>query len=192
MDLSNLLSTLTSADSLNAISKTSGAKPSQVSALLTTALPVLLKGMQTNASSEKGASALASALDQHASSNVSNIGSFLSNIDLGDGAKIIGHILGGNNTQVQTGLAKKSGLTSSQVGSILSSVAPLLLSLIGSKKQSSNTGLSGLGGLLGGLLGSQKSSSSLDSILSSALADKDGDGKPDILGGLGGLLGGFK
>ncbi|MDR1814471.1 MAG: DUF937 domain-containing protein [Tannerella sp.] len=188
MDLSSLLSTVISPDSINAISKNSGAKPSQVSDLLSKAVPLLLKGMQQNASTEHGASSLAQALDQHAASNTSNIGSYLSNIDLSDGAKILGHIFGGNNSKVQSGLAQKTGLSAGQVGSILSSVAPLLLSLVGSKKQSSNTGLGGLGGLLGGLLGSQ-SSGGLDSLLSSALADKDGDGKPDILGKVGGLFG---
>jgi hypothetical protein len=185
MDLSSLLSTVISSDSVSAISKTSGAKPSQVSDLLSKAIPVLVKGMQQNASTEQGASSLASALAQHAGSNISNLGSYLGGIDLKDGSKIIGHILGGSSGQVQSGLAQKTGLTSSQVGSILSSVAPLLLSLIG-KKQSTSGG--GIGSLLGSLLGSQ-SGGGLNDVLSSALADKDGDGKPDVLGKLGGLLG---
>jgi hypothetical protein len=189
MDLTSLLSTVISSESVKALSKSSGAQPSQVTSLLTQAVPLLLKGMQQNASTSKGASALAGALDQHAGNSVSNIGSFLSNVDLGDGAKIIGHILGGSNSQVETGLAKKTGLSSSQVGSILSSVAPLLLSLIGSKKQSSSVSSSGLGGMLGSLLGAKQSSGGLGDLLGVALADNDGDGKPDLLGKVGGLLG---
>jgi len=188
MDLSSLLSSLTGSESVNAISKNSGAQPSQVSSVLSKAIPVLLKGMQENASSQQGASALAKALDQHAGNSISNVSSFLGNVDLSDGAKILSHILGSKNSQLQNGLAQKSGLTSSQVGSILASVAPLLMSYLGSRKQSTNTGSSGLGSLLGGLLGGQNNTG-LNDLLVGALADNDGDGKPDILGKLGGFLG---
>ncbi|MDR1724141.1 MAG: DUF937 domain-containing protein [Tannerella sp.] len=198
MDISSLLSTFANSDSVAALSRNTGAKPNQVKELLSKALPILMSGMQQNASTTGGAASLAKALDYHAERDTSDIGSFLSNVDVADGAKILGHILGGRNTAVQTGLAQKVGLSSSQVGSILSSVAPLLLSFLGNKKQSSNIGSGGLGGLLGSLLGGSSGGSGLggaiaggglDSVISSALADNDGDGTPDLLQKVGGIFG---
>jgi len=189
MDLTNLLSTLTSTASVSAISKSSGAKPSQVSEIIQKAVPVLVNGMAQNASTTAGAKSLAKALDDHSKNDISNVSSFLGGLDLGDGAKILGHILGGQSSTLQSGLAKKTGLSSSQVGGILASVAPMVLSYLGSKKQATNTGSSGLGGLLGSMLGGSSSSGGLSSVISAALADKDGDGTPDLLGSVGGLFG---
>ncbi|MDH6306827.1 hypothetical protein M2459_002157 [Parabacteroides sp. PF5-5] len=187
MDISDLLSVFTSSDSVTSLSKSTGAQPSQVSALIQSAIPILMKGMQQNAASESGAASLAKALDAHAGSNTSNIGSLLKNIDVADGAKILGHILGGKNSQVQSGLAQKTGLSSSQTTAILASVAPMLLSVLGGQKNKANVGSGGLGSMLTSLIGG--SGGGLDDVISVALADKDGDGTPDVLQKLGGLFG---
>ena len=49
-------------------------------------------------------------------------------------------------------MAISNFLQSSQVGNILSAIAPMLLGLLGQGQKKSNTGAGGLGGLLGGLL----------------------------------------
>lgn len=187
MDIAKLLSVFSNSDSVAALSQHSGVDSSQVSDLLAKAIPILMKGMQQNASTEAGANSLAKALDDHAGSDVSNAGAFLKNMDLSEGSKILGHILGNKKEDVQTGLAQKTGLSSSQVGSILASVAPMLLSVLGGQKQSANVGSNGIGSMLSSLLGG--SDGGLDDMISSALADKDGDGKPDLLDKVGGLFG---
>lgn len=188
MDIGNLLSVFTNTESVNALSNNSGAEPGQVSDLLQKALPILMKGMQQNAASETGASSLAKAMDDHAGDDISNIGSFLKNIDPNDGVKILGHILGNKNTAVQTGLAQKTGLSSSQTSSILSAVAPILLSVLGGEKRQSNVSNNGIGSMLSSLIGGN-SGGDLDGMISAALADNDGDGKPDLLQKLGGMFG---
>lgn len=188
MNITDLLSVLTNSDSVSSLSKTTGASSSQVSDLLQKAVPILMKGMEQNAASSEGAGSLAKALDDHANDNISDIGSFLKNIDLNDGAKILGHVLGNKNNTVQEGLANKVGLSTSQTSSILASVAPVILSMLGSQKKQQNVSSGGLGGLLGSVLGGG-SNSTLNDVISFALTDKDGDGTPDLLESLGGLFG---
>ena len=69
-------------------------------------------------------------------------------------------------------LSKKSGLSNSQVTSILTLLAPLLLTMIGNNKKDDDDDGSSLGGLLGGLLGSSSSNSSAG-LLGSLLSGDD-------------------
>ena len=187
MDLTNILGALTGNDAIGAISKNLNLDSKQVSSVITNALPSLLGAMQKNASTESGANALAKALSDHAG-NAGNILSNLAGADLTDGNKILSHIFGGNLSSVIGAISKKCGVASNAVGSILASIAPSLLALLGKGQQSSSTNAAGLAGMLGMVLGGS-SNSGLGSILGAAMQDKDGDGKPDILGGLGSLFG---
>ena len=182
MDLTNILGALTGNDAVGAISENLKIDSKQVSSVITAALPSLLGAMQKNASTESGAASLAKALGDHAASN-------LKTNDLTDGNKILSHIFGGNLSNVLGGISKSTGTSTNQVSGILASIAPMLLSILGKNQQSSNTGAAGLAGMLGSILGGSSSNSGLGSILGAAMSDKDGDGKPDILGGLGSIFG---
>ena len=191
MDLTNILGALTGNDAVGAISENLKIDSKQVSSVITNALPTLLGAMQKNASTEGGAASLAKALGDHAS-NAGNIINNLKGSDLTDGNKILSHIFGGNLSSVIGGISKSSGVSSNGVSNILASIAPSLLALLGKGQQGSGTNAAGLAGMLGMILGGSQSSSNaggLGSILGAAMQDKDGDGKPDILGGLGSLLG---
>ena len=186
MDLTNILGALTGNDAIGTIAEKFNLDSNQVSSVITNALPSIMGAMQQNASTEGGAAALAKALGDHAG-NAGNIISNLKGADLTDGSKILSHIFGGNLSNVLGGISQKTGVASNSVSNILSSIAPSLLALLG--KQNGNSGTAGLAGLLGGLLGGGQQSGGLGSILGAAMKDKDGDGKPDILGGLGSLFG---
>lgn len=194
MDLAKMLTdTLLGSSSVNTLSKSSGANKDQVKQVLAGALPTLVQSMQKNASSKSGEESLAKALSEHAKDDTSNVSAFLKNVDLEDGAKILGHILGDNKNKVESGVAKESGLTSSQTSTILASAAPLLLSVLGQQKEDEDkkdTGglLSVLGSaLLGGgdSNGSDGLGDALIDGLGSLLAGDDGKKK----GGSGGVLG---
>ena len=88
LDVSSLLGML-SGDGVSALGKSADAKKSQVSSVLDSALPLLLTGMKNNASTKAGASSLNKALKDHAKDDTSDIGSFLQNVDLSDGGKIL-------------------------------------------------------------------------------------------------------
>ncbi|MDD3289782.1 MAG: DUF937 domain-containing protein, partial [Eubacteriales bacterium] len=76
MDLLTLLREgIASEDSLKTMSKKSHASTDQVSAVLMSAIPALMAGMQKNSESEEGAFQLDKALDDHAQTDVSDINS---------------------------------------------------------------------------------------------------------------------
>ena len=176
MDLTNILGALTGNDAVNAISENLKIDSKQVSSVITSALPSLLGAMQKNASTPGGAEALAKALGDHAS-NAGNIITNLKGADLIDGSKILGHIFGGNLSNILSGISKQTGVASNAVSNILASIAPSLLAILG--KQNGNAGAGGLGGLLGSILGGGTQSQNTGGL----------GGLGSILGGLGSLFG---
>ena len=136
MDVTSLLGTIVSQDSMKQIGSAANVPTKDVQSVLMSALPSLLGGALSQATSQNTAAGFAGALNQHAASNTSNLGSFLSNVDLDDGAKIIGHLLGNNSNNVVNQAAKSSGLSLGQTLKILSIAAPLVMSLLGKTAQS--------------------------------------------------------
>lgn len=177
MDLSNILGALTGNDAASAIAQNLKLDTNQVSSVITAALPSLLGAMQKNASTEAGAASLAQAMGNHAG-NAGNILNNLKATDLTDGNKILGHIFGGNLSNVLGGISKSTGVASNAVGNILASIAPSLLALLGKGQKSSGTNAAGLEGMLGMILGGMSSSGKSNS-----------GGLGSILGGLGSILG---
>ena len=187
MDLNSILGVLAAGSAANQIGQQFNIESNKVSSVITAALPTLIGAMQKNASTEGGANALSKALGDHAGDSIFNMGS----VNLADGGKILSHILGSNTNSIFSALAKQTGTNSNQVSNILSAIAPTLLGLLFKGQKSSNTSAGGLGGMLGAILSSGGASSGksssglgLGTILGAALSDKDGDGTPDILGGL--------
>lgn len=121
-----LLETLTSNSSVDSVSKKTGANSKKISALLMVAVPVLISYLTKNASSKSGAKSLAGALAQH--TNTSAASKQIEEVDLDDGAKIIRHILGDDQTKVVKNLAKETGMSNDQVNTTLNTIAPYLLS----------------------------------------------------------------
>ncbi|MEZ4509826.1 MAG: DUF937 domain-containing protein [Eubacteriales bacterium] len=70
-----LINTILGGDTVSTLSKNSGAKKSQVESVIGAALPLMLEGMQKNASTKTGEQALTKALD-HADSDATNVKSF--------------------------------------------------------------------------------------------------------------------
>ncbi|MBQ6234792.1 MAG: DUF937 domain-containing protein, partial [Clostridia bacterium] len=159
VDLNSLMG-LVGSDGVEALAKATKTDKSKVSAVLSDALPVLVGKMSDNASTKDGAASLNKALNEHKTGDVIDVASFLNGADSADGKKILGHILGGDEAAATKAISKKSGVSNSKVSSILSLVAPLLLSQLGNKKDDDEADSSALGGLLGGLLGGGSSSSS--------------------------------
>ncbi|GAA3581372.1 DUF937 domain-containing protein [Snuella lapsa] len=175
--------------------------------VLTMALPVLMAAMKRNASTPQGAEGLMNAINnKHDGSILNNIeGLFSGGVDdtvINDGGKILKHVLGSKQQNIENALGAKAGIDSGSIAQILKIAAPILMGVLGSqaKKQQVSTP-TGVESLLGGLLkgnSAQQEQSFLESIL-----DADGDGSvvDDVAnivlgsnkekGGIGGLLGGL-
>lgn len=191
---------------INGVSGHTGQSKSKTSNLLTMAMPVLMQAMKRNANSSEGASGIMGALQKHDGSILDNLGGLFSGGNINavsdDGGKILGHLLGNKQSNVQNALSQKSGIDAGSVGQILKVAAPILMGVLGKQQRQNNVNSSsGIQGLLGGLIGNNapdQNQSFLESML-----DADGDGPviDDVAGmvlggkkgksGLGGLLGGL-
>lgn len=193
---------------ISGVSGQTGQSEDKTGSLLTMAMPVLMQAMKRNASTPQGAEGLLGALNgKHDGSILDNLGGlFEGGVDqnvMDDGGKILGHVLGGRQQNVEMALSQKSGIDAGSVAQILKVAAPILMGVLGKQqRQQQVTNQSGIEGLLGGLLkgnSPQQEQSFLESIL-----DADGDGSviDDVAGmvlggdkkkkgGLGGLLGGL-
>ena len=193
---------------IGGVSSSSNQSEDKTAGVLKMAMPFLLGAMKKNASSPKGAEGLLGALSggKHDGGILDNLGGlFAGGVDKSvedDGAGILGHILGGSQSNVENAISQKSGVDASSVAQILKVAAPILMGVLGKETRKNNVSDSnGLGSLLGGMLGGQpkEEQSFIESLL-----DADGDGSiiDDVAGmvlggnkkkkgGIGGLLGGL-
>ncbi|PCE63989.1 DUF937 domain-containing protein [Sediminicola luteus] len=191
---------------ISGVAGQTGQSESGTANVLSMAMPLLMGAMKKNVSQPGGAESLMNALNsKHSGSILDNLGGlFEGGVDqsvMDDGAGILGHLLGGNQSNVQNALSQKSGIDAGAIGNILKIAAPLIMGYLGRQTQQNNVSdASGLNGLLGGLLGGQPQQ---NQSLMTSLLDADGDGSflDDVAGmmlnsgskkgGLGGLLGGL-
>ncbi len=192
---------------ISGASAKSGASEGDTASVLSMALPVLMGAMKKNVQTEEGASGLLGALSgKHNGGILDTIGDLMGNggpddNTVNDGAGILGHLLGSNQSNVENALSSKSGVDAGSIGQILKVAAPILMGVIG--KQTQQAGInnaSGMNSLLGSLLGGESQG---NQSLITSLLDSDGDGSilDDVAGmvmgsnkssgGLGSLLGGL-
>ena len=179
MDLTSMMKTMLSPESIAKMSEKTGTSTDEVKSVLLSALPAMLNGVQGQANNKDTVAGFAGALDSHAKDDTSDVKAFLSNVDIQDGEKIVGHLLGSNTEAATKAAAEKAGLSTSSTGSVLGAAAPLLMSLLGQQANQSvqaqpqAQAASSGGGLLNLLGGGQQQAQSQQS------------------GGLGSLLGGL-
>lgn len=152
MDIQKIAGVLLSSDTVTGLSQRSGATNSEVKKVLTQVLPTLLSGADGQAKNADTAQSFASALATHAKDNTGNIGSFLGNVDLEDGMKILGHLLGSNSESTTRSVAKKTGVSSNKTATIMSAAASLLMSLLGQQADEEEDKGLDIGSLMGVLL----------------------------------------
>lgn len=159
-----------------------GATPQQTSNGVQGAMSILMSALAKNSKSSQGASALGSALDRdHDGSILDDIVGFvygsspINQTKAGNGAGILGHILGGQQSSAIESLTKMSGLNSSQSSSLLAKLAPVVLGMLGKQKRSQGLDMSGLSNILNNSAATARKKTPQASILTSFL-DQDGDG----------------
>ena len=202
----DLLSSPAGKQMISGVAGQTGNSTDKTGSVLSMALPLLMGAMKRNASSPEGAQGLMSALsNKHDGSILDNLGGlFGGGVDESvkqDGAGILGHVLGGKQSKVESAISQKSGVDAGSVGNILKIAAPILMGMLGQRKQQQNVSdSSGLQSLLGNMMGGGQQANQQQSLIESFL-DSDGDGSilDDVAslalggkkGGIGGLLGGL-
>ena len=124
--LSVLLKSLLADGAISALAKKTGIGRKALKKLLPLAIPLLLKALTNNASSQSGVQSLLGALTQH--TNRKTMAEQIAEADQADGKKILGHIFGSGAPAEMNALASQTGLSADQVSSVLSGIAPALLS----------------------------------------------------------------
>ena len=184
MDLMSIMGALMGSSSTAGISKATGTSTSDVTSILTSALPLLLTGANNQARSTSTAASFVNALTSHAQQDTSNLSSFFNDDEIEDGSKIIKHLFGDQTTAATKAIAKEAGVTQKQASSVLSAAAPYFMSLMGQQteaetkkattqaaKQTATTSL------ISSLLGNTDITSLVGSLLSSAVSTSAGSTK---------------
>lgn len=193
MDLKKLAGSLLSSDAISGLGKLTGASGSDITSVLTNALPSLLSGANEQAKDSGTSEGFVNALSQHAKDDTSNLASFLGKVDLTDGSKIISHLLGSKESSVVKSVAKETGVSESKTSSILSAAAPLLMSLLGQQADEDKDSGLDIGGLLGGLVDNVDVGSLLTGLLGGGSSSSSSSNKkPSSSNLLGGIMKLFK
>ncbi len=185
-----------------AMDKTGESKDT-ITTALGLALPILLGAMKKNIQDEKGARELNSALNdtKHGKEFLDNLNHKEPSAITSEGGKILKHVLGSNQENINKTVATTLGIEQSSISDIIKMAAPLLMSVLASQKKEEKVETSGLDNLIESVMGS---SVKFDSSLISTFLDNNKDGSviDDINGmifggnykskkGNGGILGGM-
>ncbi len=194
MDIASLLGTMLSANSVSSMGQTTNVSQQNVQSVLGAALPSLLSGALNQANDSSTAASFAGALTQHSAADTSNLGNFMNNVDMENGAKIVAHLLGSNSSAVVSQIAQQSGVSKQDTAKVLSAAAPLLMSLLGQEtnQQLQSNSSAGVSNIMGSLLQNADMGSILSGLLgasgsaaTTASSNKKDDG---LLGALFNLL----
>lgn len=167
------------------IANSLGTDESKTQSAIAAALPAIIAGMANNASQPEGAQELSNALGDHNPSIFDGLGGLLGGG--GDGAAILGHVLGGRQPNVEENIAGQSGLNLDVIMKLLPILAPLVMGYLSKQKQEQNLDAGGLGSVLGQERRTVETRQpGLGGL--AAILDGDGDGSivDDILGKLTG------
>ncbi|MDH4046145.1 MAG: DUF937 domain-containing protein [Gemmatimonadota bacterium] len=192
--MSNLLESLAAqlgGSSVQGLAKTIGADPATTQKALGAALPFLVSALAKNAATPQGAQALHQALAKdHDGSVLDNLGGFMSKPDTQAGDGILRHVLGDRRQMVEAGIGKASGLDGQGVSTLMATLAPVVMGMLGRTQRQQGLDTSALTQMLQGEQ-QRAAAPALGGL--AKLLDADGDGQvmDDIAKMGGNLLGGL-
>jgi hypothetical protein len=161
------------------ISQSLGANPTETNNAIQMALPMILGALAKNAQQQQGAEQLSNALQRdHDGGILDNLGGFLGNNQQAnaDGLGILGHIFGNRQGAVAQQVSQNSGLDIGQVAQLMITLAPIVMGFLGKKKAEQNLDAGGLQNMLGEQQQQMQSSGNPMMDMISGYMDKDGDG----------------
>ena len=160
-----------------------GVSESTANSAVQIAVPLILAALARNASRPGGAQELHEAVaSDHDGSILNNVDGFLGNPQEGNGAGILGHVLGDQRDPVENNLAQATGMDASSAGSLMEIVAPLVMGAVGRTQRQNGLDSSGLAEYLGQQQQEQAAAApGLMGTLSSMLdSNKDGSVTDDL------------
>ena len=154
IDMNDVMKLMNNSGALGQVAEMLGVDEKAANNAIDTVLPMLLKGMQSQAKSKETKDGFIKALDDHGKNDPKDVKKFLKNVDTDDGAKIVNHLLGSKTEDVAAKAGKKSGLDVKTILKIMAIVAPLLMSQMGkeAKTETAKSGSGDMSGIVGNLL----------------------------------------
>jgi hypothetical protein len=175
----------------NAAQKT-GLSEAMVAKLMPVAMAAVMGGLRKNAASPGGAEALAKALTKHDGGFLNNLGKASDDSAMNDGRKILGHVFGGKQNELESALAKAGGGASQkQINDLLAMAAPAVLASLGKAKKEQGLDVGALTGLLNKEAKTAQAARADLGMLKFLDADGDGDVTEEVMGLGKKILGGM-
>jgi hypothetical protein len=160
-----------------------GVDEEAIGPVVAAAIPAILGGMANNTRQPQGAESLSRALEDHSPTIFDDLGGLLGGGGLADGAKILGHVFGNRQPNVERNLAGQSGLSLDVIMKLLPILAPLVMGYLSREKQSRGLDAGGLGSVLGEeRQAAERQKPGLGGLASILDADGDGSIIDDVLG----------
>jgi hypothetical protein len=170
MDLVEMVKNAINGPAAGHIATALGTDAQTASKAINAALPAIIGGLTTQASSPSGASNLFGALDKVDSGMLSDLGSALSGGKLQSvieaGTKLLPAVFGPNYSAVFGTLGKITGLGSGKIGPLLGMLVPIVMGVLAKLKKSSGLDLAGFSNML---IEQKKNLAGLDSGLAEQL-----------------------
>jgi hypothetical protein len=176
------------------ISRQIGADEQSTATAISGALPILLGALDRNTDQPGGAESLFNALGRdHDGSVLDDVAGFLGGAQTTQGGKILGHILGGKRRAVETGLSRSSGLDVATIAKLLTTLAPLVMGVLGRTQRQQGFDAQGLSGYLTGERRQvqQRAPDAMDVLGNLLDTNDDGQVVDDVVKLGAGLLGGL-
>lgn len=147
--LTQMITQQLAGSAISQISSRLGADPGTTGKAVSIAVPLLVSALAHNSSTPEGAEALNQAIARdHDGSILDNLGSFLGNTEAANGAGILGHVFGNNQSNVENSLAQNTGLDPSAASQLLQTIAPLVMGALGKTQQQQGLDANGLSAYL--------------------------------------------
>lgn len=171
-------------EGVSAIASRLGINASQAEQAMQSALPLIVGGMARNSATPEGANALHNALQDHSNAPPASQQAQQTNQGdsslLNEGTAILGHIFGERQDAAANGVSQVSGLDKSSASSLLSMLAPIVMSYVGKELTGNGVNAGQLSSALGDQTGAMPSGKGVTSSLLSSVLDQDGDGKVEL------------
>ena len=194
-DLMSMIGDALDTNTVSSIAGQIGADENQTATAINAAVPILLGALDRNSDQPGGADALFGALSRdHDGGILDNIGGFLGGgSSSAIGGAILGHVLGGRQSSVETGLSKTSGLDLGAIAKLLPILAPIVMGALGRARQENGLDASGVSDYLSNERERATQVNPDGMAVLGNLLDTDNDGQviDDVMKLGGGLLGGF-
>ncbi|MBK7256467.1 MAG: DUF937 domain-containing protein [Ignavibacteriae bacterium] len=173
------------------ISSKLGLNPNTTGRIVQAAIPLLVGALARNSASPSGATALQGALSKdHDGSVLDDVLGFLGSSQQGPGAGILRHVLGDQQSNVQSSIGQVAGVDGAQAGQVLEMLAPLVMGALGKKSAQEGLDAGGLSQFLQGEAQAvqQPQPDIMGSLLGMLDQNKDGNVVDDVSSLLGKLL----